>query len=976
MLEAWEGLRAIRCAVADWRSGDPEARHELWLVCHRLRGTAALYGWHRLAAVAEKLETWSDAQPPTQLDGDGSSLILKARVTMSEMLEEIASSGSDDVPSAEALLESWPPAPGDRATRETEPKPVSAAAIDESDAAAETEAESSNAAAVVSPDDELCQFRLEKRGDLEFFIPEAEELLETIEAAVSRLDNSPDDLAALESLFRAVHTLKGAALMVGCSPPGELAHQIEDVLVPHHRQRRTLTRSTTDALLIAARSLRAMFDVVAGQRQTAAEMSQRASAALAALVAAETDEPETSTAAVAPASPLRSRVEPLVTKRVTEPVSETSAAAPASVTADAESVRLRVDPRRLDTMLDLVGELVVSQRRVELDLEKLETVSELLSTSRERMAQAAETFQAKYLQPGLDVGDRPVGKEWTADLTTSPGVAGGQSSLEESLDLFGELELDRYDEVNVLARRVTEIAADFAEIEQELETKNSQLHQDWEHQKRLLKSLRREVGRTRLVPLRPLLERFVRLTEDLVAETGKDIRIEFEAEGLEAEALLIERLSDPLLHLLQNAVVHGIESAAIRRTVGKPEQGRISLLASSHGTAIRLAVEDDGAGIDVEELKRRAASQLPGEAADVETMSDEEALRLIFLPGLSTAADVSRRAGRGVGMSVVENAVLRLNGDLDIDTQRGHGTTFTLTLPVTVALSNAVIVEVGGARYGLPARVVKQVLEKPRQELEAAQAARQKLRIEEEELELCFLADLFGLATPSHDAASVPVLVLAAGGRRLVLAVDRVEGLEEVVLRPLDRSLVGHPLFSGGSIAADGRLTLLVDVVGLLARRRQLGAAPAALATARLRPTREEATDGVPILVVDDSYSVRRILARTLERVGYRVTTASDGLDALAALREEQFAAVITDLEMPRFNGYELIADLRRRAPGLPILVITSRVGPKHEELARRMGVADYLGKPFEEQELTSKLRRALEAAAAADESEPLRAVQ
>lgn len=891
LLEAWESLAAIEHALALWLEGSVErGRGELEVVCHRLHGSAALYGWQKLAALAERLEGLVRRHPPEPLDPVTPFVEIFSEATsiMPTVLDSIATAGSDSLPAL------------DRLTSRLDLELVDEDRIPAPDV-----------------DEELRRFRREQPLLVEPFSFEAEELWDGCAEALARLDASPQDLRAVDHLFRRTHTLKGAALMVGCRPIGDLSHRAEELLAGYQRRRRSLPREAVTALGKASLALRAMLDLLAGAEASAAAVCREASEALAAApdcdaALAEGPPPETAKDGVPAAAP---------ENRLHEP---------------ARGKLIRVDRARLDVLLDLMGDLLAGRDAVERKVETLGTICEHLEASRRRMEETVSRFSERYLDP--TVAGPPA--------ETAPPTHG----FEE----FGELELDRYDDFNILARHVAEVSDDVSTVHRDLRTVAEDLREGSARLQKLIRQARSEIGRTRLAPVDPLFARLGRLVAEVAEEEGKVVEIALVGGDVQADGALMDRLGEPLMHLLQNAVIHGIERPASRLEAGKPPTGKIALRAAAHGSSLRIEVEDDGAGIDLEKLRDVALKERFASREQVEALGDRGAAELVFLPGLSTVDQVSRRAGRGVGMDAVREAVARLDGDVEVSTEAGEGTRFVLTMPATLLLSEALLVGVGEEGYALALPAVKKIVAFAAGELPEPGDA---VTADELAYDFRYLSQVLGRPKEIASPTETPVVLIGAGGRRLALAVDRVEGIAEITVRPFDPLLAGVPLFAGGISMPDGRLVLVLDNATLFAFP-ELGEASPHQPADGASPAVERGDGSKRILVADDSHSVRTVLRRTLERAGFSVTTAADGLEALEALRDRPFDAVVTDLEMPRLNGYELIGDLRRRfSPDrLPIVVITSRASHKHAEHARALGASAYVYKPIDNERLVALL--------------------
>jgi chemosensory pili system protein ChpA (sensor histidine kinase/response regulator) len=418
-------------------------------------------------------------------------------------------------------------------------------------------------------------------------------------------------------------------------------------------------------------------------------------------------------------------------------------------------------------------------------------------------------------------------------------------------------------------------------------------------------------------------------------------------ESAEVDNGIIEQIADPLLHLIQNAVAHGIESAAEREGRGKAAAGHVTLSASQEGGFILVEVEDDGRGIDTELLRRHAVERGLLPAAEAATLPDREALNLIFVPGFSTASAVTQTAGRGVGLDVVRTNVSRLNGEIHVETEAGRMTRFVLKVPLTLAIADALMVRCGSETVAFPLTAVSAMRSIAPHEILTA-GGRETVRLDDRAIDLIRLDQALGLVA-SPPPRRLPVVVMRGGGKPFGVVVDELLGKEEIVIKSLGALLDGVGPFSGATISGEGRVILLLDPTLLREAASRMPIAPAresagaSLDVADTRPT---------VMLVDDSVSIRKFVGQMLEKAGFRVVTAVDGHDALQRLVELTVDVVVTDLEMPRLNGYALIEDLRRRPATreVPVIVMTTRAGEKHAALARRLGVRHYVTKPVDEQ--------------------------
>jgi chemosensory pili system protein ChpA (sensor histidine kinase/response regulator) len=906
LMEAWDSLGALDDGVGRLVAGGEPAWDEVFLVAHRLRGAAALQGFTSVASLAESLEQALHAVRGAPADGRSSNIAatLSLLTSLKTTLEAI-----ERAPEPPAGIPAPAPSPADA-------DPLRA---------------------------ELAAFFAANDDVLSYFRPEASEHLDAMTTAIVALERDGASDASVAALFRAVHTLKGAAYVVGCRPIGELAHGLEDLLVAVRDGRAPLTPALLDAGHTAVDCFKHMLDPAAGPAPdltaAAAGLRERVRTLLAAAPLAAAPLGEAAPASSAPEAPASSRA-----SAPAQPARPATGDHAAPSRAGRQTIRVALE--RLDGLMDLVGELVVARGALERRLTELDRIGDVLFTSRARLGQSVTDFERRHLDQQLPVRRRD-------------GAGDDPPARHRSVsELFAELEFDRYDDFTLFTRGVAEIASDIAETQAELAALGRTVREDVALVHRLTGEVRAGLGRARLVPLGSLYTRFVRQGQEAARANGKSVRIETSGETVELDASIIEQVVDPLLHLVQNAVVHGLESPDERRARGKPAAGTISLSASHRGAFVVIEVADDGRGIDADRLRRRAVAQNFVRADAAAAMSDRDALELIFRPGFSTAAEVTTTAGRGVGMDVVRTNIGRLNGEVVVDTELGSGTRFTLRLPLTVLVTEALLVRVGTEVLAVPLNAVQVIATLGADARRGGPDAETAL-IEDRWLPLIRLDRALGL--PSADAGDrPPVLGLRGGGGLFACQVDQVLHVEEIVVKPLGGFLDGIGPFSGATVSADGRVTLLLDApsLGQLAVRPSPGARAAAevVSTARLAASAGFAGRGDGkkgrVLLVDDSLSVRKFLGAMLDKAGFVVTTANDGADALARLAEAEFDVLITDLEMPRLNGYELLEDVRRRPSTrqLPVVILTTRAGDKHQSLARRLGVNHYMTKPVAEE--------------------------
>jgi chemosensory pili system protein ChpA (sensor histidine kinase/response regulator) len=467
-------------------------------------------------------------------------------------------------------------------------------------------------------------------------------------------------------------------------------------------------------------------------------------------------------------------------------------------------------------------------------------------------------------------------------------------------------------------------------------------------QARITASVQGGLMQTRMVPFQRYVPRLARIVRQACADTGKLAQLAIEGAQGELDRQVIERMLGPLEHLLRNAVVHGIETPDARRAKHKPDVGRVALKLKREGSEVIIEVADDGAGLNLARIRRKAEEL--GLLSGGQEISDAEAAELILKPGFTTADELTHAAGRGVGMDVVDNQVKKLGGSLRIESTPNAGARFVLRLPYTLAITHALIVNIGEETFALPLPTVEGVTRVPKDRL-LELLTEDDPRIEHGSVSyrLQHLGSFVG-ASPSSlpdEENSVPLVLVRAGESSTALLTDSLEGSREVVVKTLGPHISGIPGISGATILGDGRIIIILDAITLI-RNQKESAAPVRAVEPVPEPRQLTA------LVVDDSITMRRVTQRLLERRGIKVLTARDGMDAVTVLQDHEPDIILLDIEMPRMDGYQFATHVRNdpKAKDIPIIMITSRSGEKHRARAIEIGVNDYLSKPYQEDQL------------------------
>ena len=742
---------------------------------------------------------------------------------------------------------------------------------------------------------------------LPIFLEEAEALVPDTSAQLRAWKNAPGELAARAALRRNLHTIKGSARMVGAMRLGELTHVMESRVI-----------AVIEGQLNPSAD---MFDTLEAQFDRLADTVDR-------LKRGELTPP-------AEEAPLEAPVEPVLEQAAAPAAVSPAAAAPSAEAAaqpaarDTNALTLRVRAEWVDRMVNQAGEVAIARSRIESEVfafkrhvnELSEALARLRGHIREVEIQAESQMQATFQTQG---------------------------GVEE----FDPLEFDRFTRFQEVTRFLAESVNDISTVQHILLARLGEADAALIQQMRLNRELQQDLLRVRMVPLYSVAERLYRTVRQTARDVGKRAQLDIQGGDLEIDRSVLEKVTAPIEHLLRNALAHGIEAVEARRVAGKPEFGEIVLSAHQLGNEMVLTVKDDGAGLDYARIRAKAEAGgllLPG-VEPTETLLAQ----MIFAAGFSTAETVSQVAGRGVGMDVVKSEISALGGRIDIVSTPGTGTTFNIYLPLTLAMTQAVMVQAARHDYALPAPMVQQVLELRPEELEQAMAAGE-VAWRGVRYPLSYLPHLLGDTDAVHEVQRYnPVVLLASGTSHAAVLVDTIAGAREIVVKNIGPQMARVTGVAGATVGGDGRVILILNPVPLAMRWASMprneveSAAPAEALelSAALQPPL--------VMVVDDSLTVRKITTRLLTREGFRVESAKDGVDALEKMHDLIPDVVLLDVEMPRMDGFELARVMRasEELKAVPIIMITSRTADKHRNRAMEIGVNVYLGKPYQEQQL------------------------
>jgi chemotaxis protein histidine kinase CheA len=819
---------------------------------------------------------------------------------------------------------------------------------------------------------------------LDIFRAEAEEHLRTINDGLSALERNRQDGEAIRSIRRAMHTLKGAAAITGFDAVADLAHLSEDLLDRINDGAIAPAPDVISLMLDTSQALEAMMDNDTGEQGgntgILAALRPRYQMILGETIDLPTVKPPTRSAVATTTMP-----RPAVRVTVPEEDGDEGEGHPTERSEGDLSVRLPL--RKLDELLTLFGDIIVNRSVVEERMGRLMNMIADSGVVSERLREVGLQLETQFeaaLLPSQHTSQFPNVQGMPPNRGAPPpnfgGVVSGPHAAPQTE--FDPLELDRYSEFHRISRGLTESVADAMTLSTEMESTVREMEVSLVREGRMSSIFQDALVKARLVPLSSLVPRLYRAIRAVAIKYGKEFELLIEGDDTEIDRGVFEDISAPLLHVVRNAIYHGIETPDERLSRGKPAQGQIVLSAHYEGNQLIIAVRDDGAGINPAAI--RATAQARGLIDSYTQLNDREIINLIFQPGFSTAETITEEAGRGVGLDVVRDTITRLRGGVEVDSTPGKGSTFILSLPISLQIQRVVLARVGDQVYAVPMNVVEQIVQLdyyPRNTSTSAPA----LDVRGERYPLLHLASYLNLAaSPVND--KTPVLLINSGTRRWGLMLDAVAGRQEIVAKSLGPHLRNIPAISGATVLGNGQVVLILDPLEMLMRPLRPDAVVPAIPppgtilpmgpnnsraailgdprvaprpSVPAAPQRPGQLRGDPrhipyILVVDDSPSVRRVVSTTLKNAGWDVMTARDGLEALEIVAQRIPVGILLDIEMPRMDGYELMAALRNQPmyQHIPLIVLTSRAATKHQQRALQLGADAYVVKPYQDDQL------------------------
>ncbi|MFZ6863417.1 Hpt domain-containing protein [Undibacterium sp. Ji67W] len=975
MAETDEIVRFLSQDFAEWRH-EPHRNVTTHAIhaSHTLAGSSATVGLkplqelaHSLELVLQRLERHPVTLQSREFDTLQHALETAKRMLQKFALSEIAEFAHEDVRQLELLLQDvisrsdagadeefitstnekldlkdWSVA--DQATSQTTV----------SDASGDVSAQLASTALAHQIADQSLQIKDDLDLDLlPVFLEEGHDLLPMVGQLLRKWQEHPADTAIPQSIARLMHTIKGSARMAGAMGLGQHIHDMETRIESLMHAGSLVRQPLLEDLLVRHDQSMLLFDRLQHpEAHPAPALSHETLTAAQELdqfqesVAAGEIEPATNTEEAAALNPVMPSVGTAVTKVM--PISNTTLNAPVAPGAPVPLVRVRADV--LDRLVNQAGEVSISRSRLE---NEVSTLRSSLGELTENVTRLRDQLREVEIQAETQITSR----------------------MAHSADReFDPLEFDRFTRLQELTRMMAESVSDVATVQSNLNRTIDGAATNLHTQARLTRELQQDLMRVRMIPFASVSERLYRVARQTAKEIDKRVNLDIRGTTVEMDRGVLEKMVGPFEHLLRNAIVHGIESRETRRQIGKDETGELLIEVRQEGNEVVIRFNDDGQGLNLASIRQKAQSL--GLLLEGETLTDAETAGMIFEPGFSTASEVTELAGRGVGMDVVRAEAATLGGRVEVSSVEGKGAEFTIHLPLTLAVTQVVLLSSGGRTFAVPSVLVEQV-----QHLKAnalANAYNEGAVVwQDQRVSMHYLSALLG----HRDAVPLaqqytPLLIMKSGTDRVAIHVDDIVGNREVVVKNIGPQLSRMIGIAGATVLGSGEIVLIINPVPLAhrlehehARLPQAGTDVVNVgAVADLHQQQQQAavnTEPVQglrtqhtVMVVDDSLTVRRVTQRLLTREGYQVILAKDGIDALEQLQSVTPDIMLVDIEMPRMDGFDLTRNVRSdaRTAHVPIIMITSRTADKHRNYARELGVNEYFGKPYREDDLMAAI--------------------
>ncbi|MCX8033827.1 MAG: response regulator [Thermodesulfovibrio sp.] len=729
---------------------------------------------------------------------------------------------------------------------------------------------------------------------IKYFLLESEEYINTLIEGLEDLENKGFSQETLESIYRAIHTLKGSASIVKFNKIATLAHKLEDLFDSIINNEIQQDISIINIARRVVNSIITLINEVSTYNEEKSELD----------------------------SNLVNLIDEIVEKKVILQIEEAQDTYVSLPMTNAVRVELSV----IDSLFDILSEIIV-QKNVINDREKeLKYLVEEILKSGKKLFSEIVSFSDRY---------------WLSPLSDKTKV------IDTFFTDFSDLEFDRYDEYHIFTRKIAEITNDINESLNELISFSEHLSANFKTLGREINTLKDNLLSIRMLPIGRLLNKISEAIKDTANNLGKQINFEIKGGDIKIDKPVLDLLYEPIIHILRNAIDHGIETPEQRLAIGKPEKGNIKLNVKKEGKYVVISITDDGKGIDIEKVKEIAINKNLLSQEQILYMNNEEILSYIFVPGFSTSEDVDFQSGRGMGLNIVKTAIAKLKGTIEVFSEIRKQTTFTIKIPQSLSITNLLIFKSSELEFAVPINYIEEILiidDFP--EVKSERLINHKNRF----IPVKIFSELY-FSSNGKQSEKGYIIIFNFSGIRKALLVDNILGQEEAAIYPLGKFLEGLTQYIGYVLSGQGTPRLVIDPLKIFEEEF--------IFTISKPLTLESVPYTGTVLIVDDSISVRKSLQTLLETKNIRVYTAKNGAEALSILEDKNVDIVITDLEMPVMHGYELINKLRKdiRFKDLTIIVLTSRGTRKHQEKAIDLGADGFLIKPFDEKTITELLR-------------------
>jgi len=786
------------------------------------------------------------------------------------------------------------------------------------------------------------------------FLEEAQEYIEKLNVDLLELEKHVDTAQPelVNKVLRGAHTIKGSAAMVQLNGLSDLAHKMEDSLQIIRDQNLKIPKLLIDTLF---QSVDAIAEMLGNFKHTGKDTYNEKQPLAEALEYYQKQLDEKGEIS-----------EVFVPQTVEEKTLSTQKTVQKPQQPSVAEQTVRIDIAALNNLVNLSAELVIARNRLNNELGAVEKLAAKFLKERQSLSQISKKINEsikKTYKSNKDENEQLNTRIKDASIIESSAIEETSDVLQE----FSESEFDRFNEFDILSRDIKSSMLNFEDSIKELRDFSSFLNQNIVKVSTIANDLNRVIVDMRMVPVKQMFIRFSRSVRDIAKSQNKNINFITEGEETKLDKMVMEEVVEPMMHIVRNSIGHGIESPEEREQAGKPNVGQVTLRAYQKGNRVILEVEDDGAGISIDKVKRKAIEKHLITKDEAANMSQEEATAIIFKPGFSTAEQVTSLHGRGVGLDVVHNTIRKLKGFVNIDSKEGHGTKFIISLPLTLAISDALLVEAEGYKYAIPLDMVYETVNYPSEYIEHEEDKR-FIEIRGEKYELVYLNDLLGYESDVlHFKATLPVAVIELENSKVAVGVEKLFGKEEIVVKALGSHLKNVRGVIGATIRGDGQVILILDMNFLLSPEEQKGKdlyinveksdIEIAETTQPKLPERtkhQRKGEKICVLAADDSPSVRKYIQSVLQQHDIDVISVDDGLNALNKLPTSNCDIIITDLEMPRMNGFDLVSEVRKMPQynELPIVIVTARAGDKHRRKGIELGANAFINKPFDPAQL------------------------